>query len=100
MAARRESSISYIQRVCLARLMARNRATSWSAWISSTISVVRARSALLLLLAATAGARVAAAQVPGADSLPRRVRVNPAALRPSELVYQITLERDAGTTII
>jgi hypothetical protein len=34
------------------------------------------------------------------DSAPHRVRVNATGLRASQFVYQITLERDAGTTIL
>src|SRR6185503_220281 len=95
-------SISYIQRVCWVRRTARNRAMSSLVWINSIISVGRARSAavLLSLVAAFGLGRIGDAQPPAGDSLARRVRVNVNGLRPSEFVYQTTLERDAGTTAI
>jgi len=61
--------------------------------------VARARNALLGLLGLVVAGNVAG-QVPVDSGLPGRLRVNASGLRPSELVYDMTLERDAGTTLI
>jgi hypothetical protein len=56
------------------------------------------RSALVGL-AAVALARGAGAQA-ATDSSARRLRFNPGGIRPGQFVYQMTLERDAGTSVI
>lgn len=73
---------------------------------SSTRSVVRARSlrgavraALSVLIAVVVSAPLGA-QVGVTDPLARRPRFDPGALRSGQYVYQTTLERDAGTTIL
>lgn len=61
--------------------------------------MVRARSVVLALAALTLG-RALSAQAPAPDSSIRRPRFNATAVRPGQFVYQMTLERDAGTTVV
>jgi hypothetical protein len=67
--------------------------------ISSIISVDRGRKTLVVC-AALALSGIAGGQTPTVDSVVRRYRFETTMLRPSELVYQTTLERDAGTTLL
>ena len=53
-------------------------------------------STLVALLVTTA----ASGQTIAPDAIVRRPRFDPIALRPGQFVYQTTLERDAGTTIL
>ncbi len=61
--------------------------------------MARARSALVGLAAGVMLAQGVAAQLPASDTA-RRPRVDLAAIRGGQFVYQMTLERDAGTTIV
>jgi hypothetical protein len=68
---------------------------------------VRGRATVLIAVGLGLGltptsARVAAAQAAPVDTVagPRRPRFNVTALRGGQFVYQMTLERDAGTTVI
>lgn len=73
-------------------------------WISSTTSVGRVRSGtlrgVLVALATLSLPHAGAAQVPPADSGAHRLRLSPPALRGGQFVYQMTLEQNAGTTIL
>jgi hypothetical protein len=61
--------------------------------------VARARSALAGLAVAALLAQSAVGQAPG-DTSARRPKFDLSALRGGQFVYQLTLERDAGTSII
>jgi hypothetical protein len=104
MGERRASSINYILPVSLAHPMARNLAMSLLDWNSSITSVARARSISAARCGALGGfialvlARGAVAQTPAGDPLAHRLHPVAAAVRPGQYVYQVTLERDAGTT--
>jgi hypothetical protein len=88
--------------------MDRNPATFSLDWISSTTSVARARRgalrrgrvALASVALAVGGAHVVAAQAAAPDTARHRLRFNAPTLHSAQYVYQMTLERDAGTTIV
>lgn len=58
------------------------------------------RRAALGFVVAVVLTHVVAAQAAPVDSSARRLRINPTAVRSGQFVYQMTLERDAGTTIL
>jgi hypothetical protein len=85
--------------------MARNHETYLLDSISSITSVARARShsalwCALVGFAALALTRGAGAQTPAGIPLLHRMRLDAAAVRAGQYVYQVTLEHDAVTTTV
>jgi hypothetical protein len=62
--------------------------------------VARARNAVVVLYLAMAALHGAAAQTQAGDNSPRRFRIPAAVITPGQFVYETTLERDAGTTVL
>jgi hypothetical protein len=61
--------------------------------------VGRARN-VVCLIAALATLRGVGAQVQAGDNTPRKFRIPAAVIAPGQYVYQTTLERNAGTTVL
>ena len=62
--------------------------------------MARARNAVFVLCLAVAAFRRAGAQTQAGDNSQRRFRIPAAVITPGQFVYETTLERDAGTTVL